>query len=139
MKKLLFVLAIYVVCFSTPAPAAADSFQQVVNFLASGDPFNDVAVIHDRKNCITGTNKGREEKIYWNNIDTNSIIVEYARSQTVLTFSGPEIVYEAFGMTTKSMSLILGPKGRFNIQRVIKSIEILFSRHCTGSKRRSAF
>ena len=57
-----------------------DSFQQVMNYLLTGDPFNSrmgatgTVTIFSRKNCVAGWKEpGGYGRIYWNNIDRRSI------------------------------------------------------------------
>ena len=68
--------------FSGAAFAEDDSFQQVINYITTGNPLtqsNSIvsAEIYDRGNCIAGftDNLGGTFKIHWNNVDPKSIDV----------------------------------------------------------------
>ena len=59
-----------------------DSFQQVINYITTGDPLKQgnsmmTARIFDRENCVAGftDNRSGTFKIHWNNVDRNSIDV----------------------------------------------------------------
>lgn len=104
--------------FSKASAQEQDTFQQVMNYLITGDPYQhsisfraynnlgtistyiETATIFDRQNCVAGWNQESSHpdfdkqilniQIYWNNVDINSI--EIGRSLKYLYFSGAEIV-----------------------------------------------
>lgn len=143
-----------------------DLFQQVVNYLVTGDPLNGRAETHEakifnRKKCIAGweDDEGGYLKIYWNNIDVKSMKIQDKLNKgewrKYISFSGHPLVmdfktqnriltifYLVQGLlrgTYTSVSLPLGKQETFDDERLIKALQLLYSKHCTGSKRKSAF
>ena len=149
--------------------AKNDSFQQVMNYLLTGDPFNSrwnpglgemgTVKIFSRKNCVAGLKSGQSYlKIYWNNIDRRSIrfskkFINNAWQRFIL-FSGHPYAMDFQanslgglimmksgvppGLSAK-VSLHIGSLEHRDNGRLRKAIRLLYSKHCAGSKRKSAF
>ena len=125
------------------------------------------AKIYNRKDCIAGMELGSGNyriKINWNNVDVNSIaIVEKIYVEYSLYFlslsggqpvvdvyvGGPELdeltsLLERMGVfpgSHTSISFSLGRTSIFNYDkaRIANAIDHLYSEHCTGSEKKSAF
>lgn len=160
--------------FSNAIAQEQDTFQQVMNYIMNADPYlsnqsvtdylfntkyDYVTKIFDRENCIAGTelkvsnsptirkNFTQISKIYWNNVDKNSI--EIAESGQVLTlrFSGDRLVAQdtyfdengnqipelTESYTTYSFDELIGLRR----DRLENAIGLLFTEHCSGMQ--SAF
>lgn len=161
-----------------------DSFQQVMNYLFTGNPFSDEMKgsfttgaknrrfsyrakvrIFDRKDCIAGWESfGVWFKVYWNNVDLASIrsqdkIVHDKWIKHLVISGNPHIAHVnnpgrfsmntlALGMLTKdikrlgffsSLNVPLGQTEKYDDERMKKALQLLYSKHCTGLKRKSAF
>lgn len=178
MKKIILLLMlISVVMFSSMSVSFAekvDSFQQFINYFTTGNPFKSdggiaTAKIFNRKNCVAGfeDSEGGYLKIFWNNIDINSIKIQvkfrnpnrflFGSSDSgewkkYISFSGQPYVadvdvknfllmmgYAANGITNGKHSSISVPLGEIDDERLTKALKLLYSKHCAGSKRKSAF
>lgn len=139
-----------------------DSFQQFINYFITGNPFKSdggiaKSKIFDRKNCVAGfeDNNGGYMKIYWNNVDVNSIRIQdkfQGEWQKYISFSGHpyvldiefkdliiQISYAANGITNGQHSAVSIPLGALDEKRLVKAFRLLYSKHCRGLKRKSAF
>ncbi len=145
-----------------------DSFQQIMNYLFIGNALDDgkvdnlyYAKIFDREKCIAGweDSAGGFLKIYWNNIDIDSIKSQDKFADGVwmkyILFSGHPVVAEvelknffvimglaAKGVATGKYSFISIPLGQPETrddERMAKAIQLLYSKHCTGLKTKMAF
>ena len=178
MKKIiLFLMLISIVMFSSVSVSFAekvDSFQQIMNYLVTGDPFkkrmgglvsNYEAKIFDREKCVAGWeyDNGSYVKVYWNNIDVNSITIQNKFDQRMdgsvylkfISFSGhpftmnvgTEDLLTKMRLLTRhiregrssKVSMVLGNPEMYDDERLINAVQLLYSKHCTGSKRKSAF
>ena len=167
MKNMIlpFVLISIVMFSSVPSADKPDSFQQFINYFITGNPFKSdggiaKSKIFDRKNCVAGfeDNNGGYMKIYWNNVDVNSIRIQdkfRGEWQKYISFSGQPYVadievknflfvmsYAANGLTNgqhSAVSIPLGASGAMDDKRLVKAFRLLYSQHCTGLKRKSAF
>ena len=135
----------------TPAHGYSSSFPEFV-FKAK---------IFDRKKCVAGL--GNDEagylKIYLNNIDVKSIglVNKFIKGEwiKILTFSGHPFVTDfdpqnyffwlgfrtnsvADGKSTKA-SIRLGKSQIYDNDRIFRALRLLYSKHCTGQKQKSAF
>ena len=130
-----------------------DPFQQVLNYLFSGDPFQDSQwIILDRKNCITERLYYFESghtatiTIYWNHIDYNSIRftmrhnwrkgvdhwhMEVSGSQTTIKIKSNSNDPTVKANTGNHKTYMLGLEAP-DIERVKNALLLLFSNHCTG-------
>lgn len=144
----------------------SDSFQQVMNYIVTGDPLNRdngvyKAKIFDQKNCIAGyvDNNGGYTKIYWNNIDIKSIkIGKQFRDNVWLTYillTGspyiidfqPKNMLLALSLFAKGMKegkssyveLPIGDPKKYDTERLRKALSLLYKDHCSGSKSKTAF
>ena len=122
--------------------------------------------IFDKEDCIAGweAHGGVWFKIYWNNVDLSSIThqdkVVHNKWIKHLFISGtPHIAnikasnkfsFNSFGlaMLTKdikrvgfhsSLAVPLDKAEKYNDERLKKALRLLYSKHCTGLKRKSAF
>ena len=159
----------------TSSEEKVDSFQQVMNYLVTGDPFNNrthsfpayestihEAVIFDRKNCIAGwkDNMGGSLKIHWNAVDVNAIrIQDKFINNTVwvkyISLSGKPFIADVEPRKSSlnipqpmkgilkgkylRVYIPLGKTARYDDERLVKALQLLYSKHCTGAKRKSAF
>ena len=143
-----------------------DTFQQVVNYLASSDPLirsngTYEGKIFDRKKCIAGFafKSGGHLKIFWDNIDIKSIKIDWIFRANVwryyVIFTGLpyavefqpnntilQLMYRDMGLgigRSSSVQLPIGGNPPYSLRRIKKSIEHLYKKHCKGSKRKTAF
>lgn len=162
------VVAIIVAAVSTVVSGEtrteADAFQQLTNYLTTGNPLQQqtdglTARIFDRENCVAGfeDDRGGTFRIYWNNVDPNSIELGYKRfgssgGSEVLTLAGAAHVVEN---QLKNGLLLLGltiagvgegkhdsvsiPVKDIDRSRLRKALDILYARHCSGPEERAAF
>lgn len=177
INRVVFVIIFVMFSSISVSSAETDTFQQFINYFTTGNPFKAdggiaTAKIFNRKNCVAGfeDSQGGYLKIYWNNIDVNSIKIQdkfrnpnrflfgssdYGEWQKYISFSGQPYVadvdvenflfvmsYAANGISNgrySSISLPLGKPDGINDERLLKALELLYSKHCTGAKRKSAF
>ena len=174
--SLLISISAVLINASTVSAQEEDTFQQVMNYLFLGDPhqrrgegflfinnwvntkFERTVKIFNRKDCIAGyelvnhdiqpmdENSAEIVKVYWNNVDINSIEFEALYSGPVLKISGAKTVlleslYDEFGdlIHTKSRTSYSIPIDGLQRGRLTKAIKLLFSKHCSGAKVQSAF
>ena len=178
--KILILVLIFCLCLSSVTESSEnekDSFQQFINYFTTGNPFKAdggiaTAKIFNRKSCVAGfeDNNGGYMKIYWNNIDVNSIRIQdkfrkpnrflfgssdFGEWQKYISFSGqPYVVdvevknflfvmsYAANGLTNgqhSAVSIPLGAPDGIDDERLVKALQLLYSKHCRGLKRKSAF
>lgn len=159
-----------VICLSNPALAqkkTPDSFQQVMNYLVTGDPLNsgkgglNKARIFDRENCVAGweDNEGGYLKFYWNNIVLKSVTFEdkFHKGQFLkyISFEGHPhtidvntknnllfLVLISNGVEqgkSRKATVPLGPSNQFDNFRLIRALKILYADHCKSQKQKSAF
>ena len=186
MSKRIF-LATVIFVFSSGdvlSKEAPDSFQQVMNYLFTGNPLNDSTPAHgysptfpelvfkakifDRKKCVAGIDiKGMAKidkkgggflKIYWNNIDEKSISVgnKFVKGEWVkfISFSGHPFVIDFQPLNffywigrsetlnegrSPKATILLGKSQSYDNDRMIRALRLLYSKHCTGQKNKSAF
>lgn len=167
--------------FSNAVAQEQDTFQQVMNYLVTGDPYQRstseinrfvftlnypvvTATIFDRQKCIAGYrldyNNDKEDvmvrKIYWNNVDINSIAVNLSNSTAVsihynhprpyLEISGAKMVafeeHYQYGRLVdtasyKSYQVNVGDGKKRDFSRLQNALRLLFREHCSGMQ--SAF
>ncbi len=159
--------------FSEVSAQEQNTFQQVMNYIITADPYksdqsftdlintkyNIVAKIFDRENCIAGTemkvsNSGIEEenyiqivKIYWNNVDKNSIEISESGQFLTLRFSGDKLVVQITYFdengnqipewTESYTTFSFDPGTGLRRDRLENAIRLLFTEHCSGMQ--SAF
>lgn len=177
INKVVFVIIFVMFSSISVSSAETDSFQQFINYFTTGNPFKAdggiaTAKIFNRKSCVAGfeDNNGGYLKIYWNNIDVNSIRIQdkfrepnrflFGSSDSGgwakhISFSGQPhvadvelknlflgISYAANGLTNgrhSAVSISLGKPDGMDDERLLKALQLLYSKHCTGLKRKSAF
>ena len=87
---------------STVAKADADAFQQLTNYLTTGNPLQEsnaigTARIYDRTGCVSGIDdkQGGQLRIYWNNVDPATIEIKhhyFPRDEFLGTTGGRSLV-----------------------------------------------
>ena len=84
------------------AKADADAFQQLTNYLTTGNPLQEsnaigTARIYDRTGCVSGIDdkQGGQLRIYWNNVDPATIEIKhhyFPRDEFLGTSGGRSLV-----------------------------------------------
>ncbi len=141
-----------------------DAFQQLTNYLTTGDPLREAngvatARIYDRSACVSGMDdsKGGYVRIYWNNVDPEFIEIEYRYfpdngQVLVMTLAGDDVVADIepqndllylslviSGVSMGSHKRVTLPMYNLDPDRLRRALEILYTRHCTGTKSTIAF
>lgn len=149
---------------STTASGETDAFQQLTNYLTTGDPLREAngiatARIYDRARCISGMDdrQGGYVRIYWNNVDPEFIEIEYRYfpdngQVLVMTLAGDDTVADVqpqngllylslaiSGVTEGRHTRVTLPMYNLDPDRLRRALEILYTRHCTGTKSTIAF
>ncbi len=146
MKMINIAIVAVVLGFGIPAASAeTDTFQQVINYLYTGDPYEPaLEKIIDRENCVTtGEYFFDVTNVYWNNVVPDTILVGrqfdsgYSEWRNVITISGPKPVAVTWtpGIQNSHQSYtswsISSPAA--NVERIGRALSLLYSDHCKGS------
>lgn len=172
-KDVIRIILFIVFCLIASNPAKAtevDTFQQVMNYLTTGDPFKKKKrgpfyvyeiKVFDRKKCIAGweDDVGGYLKYHWNNVDVELIKIQDKFIPNLwmkyLVLSGHPFVID-FKPNNSSLKVMLSLRGlqpgkysrisiplgkteRYDNERLVKALQLLYSRHCSGAQRKSAF
>ncbi len=124
------------------------------------------ARIYDRTGCVSGMDdsQGGYVRIFWNNVDPAAIEVKYhyipgdeylgttGDRILVLILAGDETVVDAqakngllylslvmTGVTPGRHSRVMLPVYNLDPDRLRRALDILYARHCTGTKSAAAF
>ena len=124
------------------------------------------ARIYDRTACVSGMDdsEGGYVRIYWNNVDPEFIEIKYhyfprneflgttGGRSLVLILTGDDTVVDAqaengllylslamAGVTKGRHSRVMLPVYNLDPDRLRRALEILYSRHCSGTKSRAVF